>query len=217
MSTLGWPAAMRIGAVLGVVGVLAPSLASAEIYAWIDANGDVTYGNMPPPKNARVFEVIDETPLPTPEKQAAIEAAHQAEMRALNQKVQQLEQQLQQSHYQAMPPPPYPMAAPSPYAPAPEYSAGPSYPTACDSDFYDCSSWAGPVYYTVGVLPYGGFRHHHDFDGFHRHGHFPHPGGGSNFVSMPHVASAPHVSAPHASAGSFHASSYGSGSMGHSR
>jgi hypothetical protein len=197
MKSFGWPAAVRIGAVLGLVGIFAPSLASAEIYAWIDSNGDVTYGNLPPPKNARVFEVINETPPPSPQSQAAAEAAHQAEMRALNDRVQQLEQELQQSRYQAMPPAPYPMAAPPSYAPPPDYATASSY-GGCDSDFYDCSSWAGPVYYTVGVAPYWGFRPRRDFDHFH-HGRVTHPTGGPHFVSTSHFASAGHMSSPHGS------------------
>ena len=217
MNTLGWPAAVRVSAVVCLVGILMPSLASADIYAWVDSNGDVTYGNLPPPKNARVFEVIKDTP-PSPEAQAAAEAAHESEMRALNARVQQLEQELQQSRYQATAPspPPYPMAPPS-YAPPPDYAAAPSY-GACDSDFFDCGSWASPIYYTVGVVPYWGFRPHRDFDHFHHggfdhfhHGHFGHPGGAPHFVSAPRSGGG----FGHASIG--HASFHGSGSMGHSR
>jgi hypothetical protein len=221
MNTLGgWPAVMRIGAVLGLVGILAPSLASAEIYAWVDANGEVTYGNLPPPKNARVFEVINETPPPSPQSQAAAEAAHRAEMQALNNRLQQLEQELQRSRYQAAAPAPYPMAAPPAYYPPPEYASAPSY-GGCDSDFYDCSSWDGPIYYTVGVAPTWGFRHrdhdfdhfHHDFDHFH-HGHLGHPTGGPHFVGATHFSTAHFASSGgHMSGG--HMSSHGSG--GHSR
>jgi Domain of unknown function (DUF4124) len=228
MNKLGWPAAMRVGAVVGLVGMLTPSLASADIYAWVDSDGSVTYGNLPPPKNARVFEVIKDTP-PSPEAEAAAQAAHRSEMQALNARVQQLEQELQQSRYQAMPPPPpaYPMPPPSygsaaSYGPPPDYAAAPSYGT-CDSDFYDCSTWASPIYYTVGVAPFWGFRPRHDFDHFH-HGRFVHPGGGPHFNGGRHFASAPHfsggthfASAPHFSGGYGHASSHSSGSMGHSR
>lgn len=211
MNNVGWPAALRIGAILGVVGMLAPSLASAEIYAWIDSNGDVTYGNMPPPKNARVFEVIEEAPPASPQSQAAAQAAHEAEMRALNEKVQQLEQELRQSH---MPPPaPYPMAGPPGYGPPPDYGPAPDYAAApsygpCDSDYYDCSAWAGPIYYSVGVAPYWGFRHR----GFDHHGHFSHPGGG-------HFGGGSHFSGGGSHVGGVvaHASSHGGGGGGRSR
>src|SRR5579864_7517917 len=70
MSRFDWLAAMRVGAPLvlsGAIGALAPAVASGEIYGWVDPSGDVTYSNLPPPKNAKVFDVIQETPTPTPE------------------------------------------------------------------------------------------------------------------------------------------------------
>ena len=38
--------------------LLAPSAAVAEIYGWVDPSGEVTYSNLPPPKNARVIDRI---------------------------------------------------------------------------------------------------------------------------------------------------------------
>jgi len=131
-------------------------------------------------------------------------------MRALNNRLQQLEQELQQSRYQAPPPVPYPMTAPPAYYPPPQYAAAPSY-GACDSDFYDCSSWDGPIYYTVGVAPLWGFRRHHDhdFDHFH-HGRFTRPNGGPHFVGSTHFAGS---GGGHSGGG--HMASHASG--GHSR
>jgi hypothetical protein len=188
MTRLGWSAAMLTGALVGVAGALAPSLAAAEIYGWVDPSGDVTYSNLPPPKNARVIDVIQETPPPSPKSQAAAEAAHQAEMQRLN-----------QSRWQASaPPPPYPVAAaPSYYGPPPSYAPAPSYGTGCDPEFFGCNWGEGPINYSVGVVPFWwDFRHHHHHDhdrdrdrfdhGFHR---FPAPVGGPHFVSAPHVVS----------------------------
>jgi hypothetical protein len=111
-------------------------------------------------------------------------------MRALNDRVQQLEQELAQSRYAAMPPPQYPMAPPPSYGVPPDYS--PAY-SACDSDFYDCSSWVGPAYYTIGVPPTWAYRPRRDFDHFH-HGHLTHPAGGPHFVGATHFASSGHAS-----------------------
>jgi hypothetical protein len=203
-----------VGSLLSVVGALTPSIAAAEIYAWIDPSGDVTYSNLPPPKNARVFDVIRETPPPTAQEQAAAEAAHQAQMRVLNDKVQQLEQELQQTRWQASAPVPYPAGAPPSYGPPPSYASASSY-GGCDPEYFDCSSWDGPIY-SVGVFPWGfrGHRDHdhdHDRDGFH-HGfhHFPHSVGGPHFAGGRAVHAGGHGSGSHASASM-------SGSMGHGR
>jgi hypothetical protein len=160
----------------GILGTLVPSLAGAEIYGWVDPSGDVTYSNLPPPKNARVIEVIpEEPPLPAAavaQAKASADAAHQSQLQALNDRIRQLEREIQQVQRQP-PPMPYPVAS------APTGSG-------CDSELYDCDTWAGPVYYTIGTLepwriPHQnghlhGFRH----DGPH---HVPHPGGGSGHRS----------------------------------
>src|SRR5258708_20843353 len=176
MFRFSWSNAVRAGALIGVLGGLVPSQAAAEIYGWVDASGSVTYSNLPPPKSARVVDVIPEIPPPSPQALAAGEAAHQSEMRALNDRVQQIERELQQARSA---PPPYPVAPPASYPPPPSYGAPPSYaPTAsyesaCDAAYYDCNLWDGPAYYTIGV-PFWGFRgrdrdhdHDHDRDGFH--------------------------------------------------
>ncbi len=192
MGRLGWSYATLAGALVGASCALAPSLAAAEITGWVDPSGGVTYSNLPPPKNARVIDVIEEAPPPTPEAQAAAEAVHQAEMRALNERVRQLEQELQQSRYQSPPPPPYPVAAPPSYGPPPSYA---SYGPSCDPGFFDCNAWGGPIYYSIGVVPWWGFRHHHDRDWFdHGFNRFPRPVGGPGFVGGPHSGSGSHRS-----------------------
>src|SRR5882724_11155919 len=47
MFRFGWSDAMRVGALIGVLGGLMPSQAAAEIYGWVDASGSVTYSNLP--------------------------------------------------------------------------------------------------------------------------------------------------------------------------
>jgi hypothetical protein len=172
MNRISWAVVFRTGAQLAVsaaFGALVPCVANAEIYAWVDPSGDVTYSNLPPPKNARVFAVIEETAPPTPQQQAAADAAHQSEMRALNDRVQQLEREMQQSRWESEPPAPYPVAA-APYPPPP-----PGYGAGCDSEYLDCDMLGGPVYYTAGVPLWWGQRPHREgfHQGFH---HSPHPG-----------------------------------------
>jgi len=177
-------AAMLFGA-LGAL--LLPALASAEIYGWVDPSGSVTYSNLPPPKNARVIEVIQEEPPLDPsviaQAKAAADASHQAQLQALNDRIHALERQVQQVQHQPPPPP-----APYPVASAPIASAG------CDAEYFDCDLWSGPAYYTVGTLAPWSFRRH--FDGFNGHFHgshrTPHPGGG------------PSRGSGHMSGGSFH-------------
>jgi hypothetical protein len=191
-------------------------VAGAEIYGWVDPSGDVTYSNLPPPKSARVFDVIPEAPPPSPQALANAAAAHESEMRALNEKVQQMEQEMQQARWQASAPPPpyYPSSAPTSYGPPPSYAPAYSYGNGCDAEQYDCGLWDGPIYST-GIVPFWGFRghrdhdHDHDRDGF-RHGHhFSHTVGG------PHSARISTASAVHA--GGHATAGHSSGGMGHGR
>jgi hypothetical protein len=195
MGHLGWLSTTLVGALVASA-TLAPSAALAEIYGWVDPSGAVTYSNLPPPKNARVIDLIEEAPPPTPQAQAAAEAAHQAEMRALNEKVRQLEQELQFTRYQsAPPPPPYPTAEAPSYGPPPYTS---SYGPCFDSEFFDCAWGGGPIYYTAGVVPFWGFHHRHDHDHDrdnrfdHRFHRFPPGSVGPHVGTAPHVGAAPH-------------------------
>ncbi len=132
-------------ATAGLAGVLAVSTARAEIYGWVDASGAVTYSNLPPPKGARVIDTIKEVPVDASSQaqaRAAADAAHQAQLQALNDRLRELENEVQQAR-RAPPAVAYPPAPPAP----------PSFAAAdCDGQFYDCDAWAGPVYYSVGLL-----------------------------------------------------------------
>src|SRR5271165_6528468 len=160
MNRPGWAAALAVAAV-GVVGASTPLPAAAEIYGWVDSSGSVTYSNLPPPKDAKIIDRIEEAPS-TPQSQAAAAAAHDAQMQTLNARVQQLEWELRQSTMAPAPPP----SAPYPVASAPSY--GPD----CDPGFFDCGVWDGPAYYTIGV-PY--WPYYRPREGFHHRGGFPHP------------------------------------------
>jgi hypothetical protein len=221
MNRFDWPAAKKLGAplvIIGAIGALAPAVASAEIYGWVDPSGDVTYSNLPPPKNARVFDVIKEDPPASPQAQAAAEAAHRRQMDALNDRVRQLESEIQLQR-QVAAAPPYP--PPGPYSSdyGPSYSAGPSYGAACDPQYYDCNLWDGPAYWSVGIAPWAyGFRR--DRDDFRHHDHgFRRSPGAPHFGARPAFAAGrPVASAPHASGGGhMHAAASVSGPVGRAR
>lgn len=196
MNRLGWAATLAVA----TAGASTPLPAAAEIYGWVDSSGSVTYSNLPPPKDAKIIDRIEETPS-TPQSQAAAAAAHDAQMRSLNARVQQLEWELRQSAMTPAPPP----SAPYPVASAPSY--GPD----CDAGFYDCGMWDGPAYYTIGVpywpsyyRPRGDFHYHgygHPGFGHPPHGGAPFKGGAPMAVGVsPHrtaMTSAPSSSHAH--------------------
>lgn len=127
--------------VLLLAGMLAglsfPAWCSAEIYGYVDSFGNFTYSNLPPPKDARVTDVIAEEP-PVSAK-ALAEATQQARLDEANERIrllelEQLHQTMQVADY------PAPQLAPE--------GAG------CNpGDSYDCSD-LGP-YYGAGGLVYG--------------------------------------------------------------
>lgn len=207
MKRLGLAAPLA-AVMVGVLGASAPLPAAAEIYGWVDASGSVTYSNLPPPKDAKVVDVIHEIPS-TPESRAAAAAAHQAEMQALNDRVRQLEFEMQTQRQVSAPPPPPPS-----YTVASGPSYAPSYGPECDPEYFDCGVYDGPAYYTVGVPYWGyyrrgdrdhdrdGFRHRgdHGFNGF-PHGNVPFHGGASFRGGAAHSSVA---SSGHASSGAGH-------------
>ena len=219
MNRIGWSASTLASALAGAVVVLFPACAGAEIYGWVDPSGGVTYSNLPPPKDARVIEVIPETP-PNPQAEAAAAAAHDAEMKALNERVHQLEQELRASRMESAP---YPVSTPPPPpgygAPSyPSYDTGPGYATGCDPEMFDCNVWSGPVYLTTGFAPWPwwgwwGYRPPQDFRHDHVHHHYHGPGGAPHFTGGPAAPrAAPHAAPRGVSYASAHAPS---GGMGH--
>ncbi len=133
-------------AIAVAVALAAPVIARAEIYGWVDSNGEVTYSNLPPPDSARVFDVMQE-PAPSPAK-AADQAAHAAQMDALNDRLRLMELEMARAKREVVD---YPAPPPSP----PGVGCGPG-------DAYDCLADPGP-YYTTGFLygdPFWASRQH---------------------------------------------------------
>jgi hypothetical protein len=117
-----------------------PSIASAEIYGWVDGNGTFTYSNLPPPPEARVTDVIDEPS--SAERASSAAKAHEAEVAALNDRIRllQLEKDRALSLAAQRPSAPVYMPGPEPAA----YGCGPD-------GSYECS--AVPAILYGGVWP----------------------------------------------------------------
>ena len=153
--------------------------AHADIYTWVDASGSINVSNLAPPDGVRVASVMHESaPAIAARAEAAREAARQAEVQALAERVRQLEdielakgQAPPPADYRAIPPPPaviqYVVVPP----PAP-YAVNPAPPanTGCDPGWIDCGLWGIPGFYptSVVVLRAPNFRHFHPGRGGHQ-------------------------------------------------
>jgi hypothetical protein len=153
--------------------------AHADIYTWVDASGSINVSNLAPPDGVRVASVMHESaPAIAARAEAAREAARQAEVQALAERVRQLEdielakgQAPPPADYRAIPPPPaviqYVVVPP----PAP-YAVNPAPPanTGCDPGWFDCGLWGIPGFYptSVVVLRAPNFRHFHPGRGGHQ-------------------------------------------------
>ena len=145
-------------------------LAHADVYTWVDAKGIVNVSNLPPPDGVRVTNVTHEIPQPPvpPRSDAAREAARQAEVQALSDRVRQLENEVELARRPA-PPPPVEYAAPIVMQWAPVHyqieMAPPSYASSgCDPSWWGCGAgWGSGYYYPSGVVVVRppNFRHPH--------------------------------------------------------
>jgi hypothetical protein len=162
-------------AVMAIVGL--PAVSSAEIYTWVDSSGVVTYSNLSPPKDAKVTDVVHETPL-TPQDLA--DAAHRSEVSALNDRIRLLELEMARSKRELVD---YPGAPPAP----PGGGCGPD-------GYSDCNPQWSP-YYTTGLLYGSTGRWHTDMHASTRGHGYPwhHTPAGSARIT--HVASGPHAGA----------------------
>jgi hypothetical protein len=151
-------------------------LAHADIYTWVDASGAVNVSNLAPPESAHVTSVIHASAPPA----VARDAAKQAEVQALSDRVRQLEDEVQfasrqappQVEYRAVPAPPviqYVINQALPPAQYPVNAAPPTY-NGCDAMWSECGLWQGPVIYPTGVilLRSPSFRHHPPFRDGHQ-------------------------------------------------
>jgi len=138
-----------------LVCIAGQQLAHAEIYTWVDAQGRLNVGNVPPPDGARVTKVVRETPMhANPYNDAAREAAQRAEVDALTQRVDQLQNELQWAARQP-PPQPQPQYVMMPAsAPPIQYiteTAPPQY-AECAYGWNGCNNWWNPGFGPVPAI-----------------------------------------------------------------
>ena len=101
--------------VLALAGVIGAAPAQADIYTWIDDSGSVNISNLAPPDGVRVTKTVRESaPRIVPRPDPAVEAARQAEVQALAERVRQLEGELAFTQTQEPPPPTYQVMPPTP-------------------------------------------------------------------------------------------------------
>jgi len=145
--------------------------AHADIYTWVDASGTVNVSNLAPPEGVRPTKVIREgAPNTKAREDAARDAARQAEVQALAERVQQLQDEVDrarrqvpvQADYRAIPPPAIPYQV-EPAPPPVQYAAdmAPSATVGCDLSWMGCGlGWGQAIYpASVVVLRTGNFRH----------------------------------------------------------
>ena len=147
-------------------GTIGLQLARADIYTWVDATGNINLSNIAPPESVHITNVVHAMAQPP----VAREAARQAEVQALEDRVRQLESEAQrqpppqQIEYRPAPPPVIqyivnsapPAAAYADPAPAPNYA----WNYGCDQTQLDCGlgGWPGIYPASVVFLPVAGFR-----------------------------------------------------------
>lgn len=154
--------------------VLTTQLAWANIYTWVDTKGIVNVSNLPPPDGAKLLGNTPDPPTDPARDAALREAARQAEVQALAERVQQLQRDLDQTRRDAAAAaapavnPPAPVVvyvAPSPAVSleVPVQFVQPA--SGCDYGF-NCGFWPGVGYYypayTVASAPprhRGGYRY----------------------------------------------------------
>ena len=128
---------------------LAVPAARADIYTWTDASGKVNVSNLSPPEGVRVTHITHEDPSKAPPRtDNARDAARDADVHALSDRVRQLEQDLEVARSYVPPPPVVYSAVRRPPPPIPAYTVDTMPPTSygCDPAFAGCGFWPGAIY-----------------------------------------------------------------------
>ena len=132
--------------------------AHADMYVWTDNAGVTNISNLPPPEGMRLVSVTRAAPKDPVQEAANREAARQAEMRALSERVQQLQAEVEQARREPAPtivvqqPPPTP-AAPYVVVVAPPPAPAYAQPFAgCDFAWGNCGLGYWPGHYPASVV-----------------------------------------------------------------
>lgn len=145
-------------------GTFGLQLAHADIYTWIDASGTINISNLAPPDGVRVTNIMPASaPVTATRDDAARDAARQAEVQTLAERVRQLEdevelarRQVPPNQYRAIPAPPV-MQYVVDLAPPPvqyavnEVNVTPPANIGCDPT-WNCGLWWFPGIYPASVV-----------------------------------------------------------------
>ena len=178
-----WKAAVLAAILAGSLDALT---ARADIYVWTDAAGVTNVSNLPPPEGSGRVSVTRAAPRDAAQEAAWREAARQAEMRALDDRLRQAEADAEQARREAAQalaaaqpryapaPAPQPIVvvvAPSP-PPAPAY-APPMGP--CDYAWGSCAWGFWPGLFSPGLVVVSDDRHRPHHRPHHRPAHHERP------------------------------------------
>jgi hypothetical protein len=140
-------------------GLLLIASATADVYTWVDAKGNVNVSNLKPPAGARVTNIAREDPEAAARADAARTAARDAEMRKLSDRVAELERanDAPPPAYAAppLPPPQVTQLVVTVMPPEPPMSAPPDYAPYASCGAFDCLAPWGVGYYGVPVVAFG--------------------------------------------------------------
>ncbi|TMG81019.1 MAG: DUF4124 domain-containing protein [Betaproteobacteria bacterium] len=149
---------------LVLAGTFGLQQAHADIYTWVDASGIVNVSNLAPPEGVRPTKVIRESaPNTKARDDAARDAARQAEVQALAERVRQLQDEVDrarrqvpvpmQMDYRPIPPPAIPYEV-EPTPPPAQYAANvaPSTSFGCDLGWMGCGLGWGQALYPPSIV-----------------------------------------------------------------
>lgn len=129
-------------------------LARADIYTWVDVSGAVNISNLSPPEGVRVISVIQEKPQELlAHEDVARNAARQAELQAISDRIRRLESELESAQPPAPPQVIYVPVTASPVFPV-QYQPNIAPPASggCDPSWAGCWGWWGSAFYPTTVV-----------------------------------------------------------------
>jgi Domain of unknown function (DUF4124) len=137
-----------------LIGMMGAQVVHADIYTWVDSSGSINVSNLAPPDGVHVTNVMHETAPKAPPP----DAARQADIRALAQRVQQLEGELAVAQNQAPPLAAYAVMQAPPVvqyfvdvAP-PQIQYNSTGQSGCDPAWADCGTLWNAGTYPVGIV-----------------------------------------------------------------
>jgi hypothetical protein len=157
---------LRVSLPAILAGTFGLQVAHAEIYTWVDAAGTINVSNLAPPEGVRVSSIMRASaPATATRDDAARNAARQAEVQALAERVRQLEDEVElatrqvppQVDYRAIPAPPMMQYAVDLAPPPVQYAVNvvnmtPPANTGCDPAWMGCGLWWFPGIYPASVV-----------------------------------------------------------------